>query len=90
MDNHLSEAQYSKLIDFAVHEGCNYFTFNIPMSECKDCKHTVNAPIHKCPKCGSTNIDWWVRIIGFLRPISAFSKTRQIEASKRIYSKNIE
>lgn len=90
LDSHLSKEQYIKLIDFAVHEGCNYFTFNVPISECKDCKHTVNAPIHKCPKCGSTNIDWWVRIIGFLRPISAFSKTRQIEASKRIYSKTIE
>lgn len=90
LDNHLSEAQYIKLIDFAVHEGCNYFTFNIPMSECKDCGHTVNAPIYECPICGSKNIDWWVRIIGFLRPISAFSKIRQIEASKRIYLKNIE
>lgn len=64
LDEHLNEKQYTKLIDFAVHEGCNYFTFNIPMSECKDCGHVVNAPIHKCPNCGSTNIDWWVRIIG--------------------------
>lgn len=86
LNEHLSIKQYTKLIDFAVHEGCNYFTFNIPMSECKDCGHVVNAPIHKCPKCGGTNIDWWVRIIGFLRPISAFSKERQIEASKRVYS----
>mgnify|MGYP004635564513 CR=1 FL=1 len=90
LDEHLSEEQYTKLINFAVHEGCNYFTFNIPMSECKDCKHVVNAPVHECPVCGSKNIDWWVRIIGFLRPISAFSKTRQIEASKRVYSKTIE
>lgn len=64
LDEHLNEKQYTKLIDFAVHEGCNYFTFNIPMSECKDCGHVVNAPIHKCPNCGNTNIDWWVRIIG--------------------------
>lgn len=87
LEEHLSKEQYLKLIDIAVHEGCNYFTFNIPCSECKDCGHIVNAPIKECPKCHSNNIDWWVRIIGFLRPISSYSKDRQIEASKRVYSK---
>lgn len=86
LDEHLTKEQYLKIINFAVHEGCNYFTFNIPISECKECGHIVNAPIKECPKCNSKNIDWWVRIIGFLRPISSYSKARQIEASKRIYS----
>ena len=83
---HLSKEQYSHLIDVAVKEGCNYFTFNIPMSECKSCGHTVNAPIKECPICHSKDIDWWVRIIGFLRPISSYSRARQIEVTKRIYS----
>lgn len=90
LDEHLSKEQYLKIIDFCTEEGTNYFTFNIPMSECKDCGHVVNAPIKECPICKSTNIDWWVRIIGYLRPISAYSKPRQIEAEKRIYSKTIE
>ena len=64
LDEHLSKEQYLKIIDVAVHEGCNYFTFNIPISECLDCKHVVNAPVKECPKCHSKNIDWWVRIIG--------------------------
>ena len=54
---HLSKEQYLKLIDVAVHEGCNYFTFNIPISECLDCGHIVNAPIHECPKCHSQKKD---------------------------------
>ena len=90
LNEHLSKEQYLKLIDIAVHEGCNYFTFNIPMSECKECGHVVNAPIKVCPKCNSKNIDWWVRIIGFLRPISSYSAARQIEASKRVYSNGKE
>ena len=89
LSEHLSEEQYTKLIDFCVTEGVNYFTFNIPISECKNCRHVVNAPVDTCPKCSSTNIDKWVRIIGFLRPISSFSEARQIEASKRVYSKDI-
>lgn len=90
LQEHLSKKQYEKILNVAIKEGCNYFTFNIPMSECKDCGHVVNAPIKECPKCKSHNIDWWVRIIGFLRPISVWSAARQIEANKRVYSKNIE
>ena len=90
LDEHLSKKQYLKLIDFAIKEGTNYFTFNIPISECKSCGHVVNAPIDKCPKCGSENIDYWTRIIGYLRPVSAFSNPRKIEQKKRIYAKNDE
>lgn len=87
LDSHLSKNQYSLLIDFAIKNGTNYFTYNIPISECKDCGHVVNAPIKECPICKSSNIDWWTRVIGYLRPISVFSKDRQIEASKRTYTK---
>lgn len=85
LEEHLSKEQYLKLIDFAVQEGTSYFTFNIPNSKCEDCGHIVKAPINECPECGSKNITWYTRIIGYLRPISAFSKDRQIEAAKRTY-----
>ena len=86
LQEHLTKEQYLTIMQFAIREGVNYFTFNIPFSECKDCHHVVHAPIKECPKCHSTNIDWWTRIIGYLRPISAFSKPRQIEADKRYYN----
>ena len=88
LDEHLSKEQYLKLIDFAIEQGTNYFTFNIPISECKKCGHVVNAPVEKCPKCGSKNIDYWTRIIGYLRPVSAFSNPRKIEQKKRVYGVN--
>ena len=87
LDTHLSKEQYLKLLDVAREEGCNYFTFNIPMSECKDCGHTVNAPIEECPKCKSTNIKYWTRIIGYLTAVDNWSKARQIEQKNRVYSK---
>lgn len=64
LDSHLSKEQYIKLLDFAIQQGTSYFTFNIPMSECKDCGHVVNAPIKTCPICNSKNIVYWTRIIG--------------------------
>lgn len=90
LEEHLSKEQYLKLIDFAIQEGTNYFTFNIPNSKCEDCGHIVKAPIKVCPKCSSENITWYTRIIGYLRPISSFSRDRQIEATKRTYTSSKE
>ena len=89
LEEHLSKEQYLKLIDFAVQEGTNYFTFNVPNSKCEDCGHIVKAPIDTCPKCGSKDVTWYTRVIGYLRPVTAFSRDRQIEAAKRTYSKNV-
>lgn len=89
LDAHLSKEQYIKLIDFAIQEGTNYFTFNIPNSKCESCGHIVKAPIIKCPKCGGEDITQYTRVIGYLRPIKAFGFDRLIEAGKRVYSKDI-
>lgn len=89
LEEHLSKKQYLRLIDYAIEQGTSYFTFNIPNSECKDCGFIAKRPLKECPKCGSKNITWWTRIIGYLRPITSFSEGRKIEANKRIYLKNI-
>lgn len=87
LESNLSKEQYLKLIDIAIKEGTSYFTFNIPQTQCEDCGHIVKMPIKECPKCGSTNVTQWTRTIGYLRPIKAFDEYRQIEASKRVYTK---
>lgn len=89
LEDHLSKEQYLKLIDFAIANGTNYFTFNIPNSKCDDCGYITKHPITECPKCHSKNITQYTRVIGYLRPIKSFGKNRQIEASKRVYSKGV-
>ena len=86
LEDHLSKEQYLKLIEFAIKEGTNYFTFNIPNSQCDDCGFITKHPIKECPKCHSKNITQWTRTIGYLRPIKSFDYYRQIEAGKRVYS----
>lgn len=86
LEDHLSKEQYLKLIDFAIANGTNYFTFNIPNSKCDDCGYITKHPITECPKCHSHNITQYTRVIGYLRPIKSFGKDRQIEAAKRTYS----
>lgn len=86
LEDHLSKEQYLKLIDFAVANGTNYFTFNIPNSKCDDCGYITKHPITECPKCHSNHITQYTRVIGYLRPIKSFGKDRQVEASHRTYS----
>ena len=90
LEEHLSKEQYLKLIEFAIKEGTNYFTFNIPNSKCEDCGYITKHPITECPKCHSKNITQYTRVIGYLRAIKNFGNDRQVEASKRTYSKTVE
>ena len=40
----------------------------------------------KCPKCGSEDIDYLTRVIGYLKRVSKFSSERIKEANKRYYA----
>lgn len=86
LDSFLSKKQYRMMMDVAVKAGCNYWTYNIPATICNDCGYRDKRYLHECPKCGSKNLDWESRIIGYLRRISNFSEARQLEASRRYYA----
>ena len=86
LDEHLSKQQYRLLMDVAIKEGCNYFTYNVMNTICNDCGYISKSTFDHCPKCGSKNVDYATRIIGYLKRISAFSAARQIEADNRAYN----
>ena len=85
LEEHLTADQYMNVINYAAQVGCNYFTFNIPMTECEECGHIVNAPVHTCPKCGSKKLKYWVRIIGYLTAVTSWSAGRREEFKSRIF-----
>ena len=85
LNSHLSKKQYRYLMDVAIKAGCSYFTFNVPNTICNDCGHIDKRYLHECPECGSTNIDYATRIIGYLKRVSNFSEVRQKEAEHRAY-----
>lgn len=87
LDEHLTARQYRMLMDVAVKEGCNYFTYNIMNTICNECGYISKHTYDTCPKCGSKDVDYATRIIGYLKRISAFSAARQIEADNRAYNK---
>ena len=86
LKEHLSKEQYRQLMKIAAANGTNYFTFNVRNTVCNDCGYISKDTLDKCPKCGSTNLDYLTRIIGYLKRVKDFSEPRQIEAGKRYYS----
>jgi len=86
LDEHLSASQYRILMDVAVKEGCNYFTYNIKNTICNKCGYISKHTLDKCPKCGSTDVDYGTRIIGYLKRVSSFSAGRQVEERLRAYN----
>nr|DAH38643.1 MAG TPA: anaerobic ribonucleoside triphosphate reductase [Caudoviricetes sp.] len=87
LEEHLSKEQYLKMLEVAIKTGCSYFTFNIPNTACNDCGHISKHKLTKCPKCGSENLDYITRVIGYMKRISSFSEARQKEEKQRYYDK---
>ena len=44
----------------------------------------------KCPKCGSDDLDYATRVIGYLKLVSRFAEARQEEEGRRHYAKGME
>ncbi|MGI6719174.1 MAG: anaerobic ribonucleoside-triphosphate reductase [Bacteroidales bacterium] len=86
LEEHLSQTQYRQLLRVAAQEGCNYFTFNIPNTICNNCNHIDKRYLQECPECGSNDVDYLTRVIGYMKRVSNFSAARQVEAAKRYYT----
>ena len=87
LDEHLTKEQYAYLLNTAIKTGCSYFTFNIPNTICNDCGYISQHKLDKCPACGSENLDYITRVIGYLKRVSKCSEARQKEEESSFYGK---
>ena len=88
LQDNLDKEQYTKLLEYAVQVGNSYITFNVPQTQCDSCGFIAKHPFDVCPECGSNKVTQWTRIIGYLRPIKAWSEARQVEGSHRMFAKD--
>ena len=75
-----SEEQAWELLNYIAKSGVIYFAYNCKISVCED-EHAFFSP--KCPKCGKDVADTYSRVVGFLVPVSAYSKERKHEFEQR-------
>lgn len=78
---------YLQLLNIAAHTGCNYFCVNVKITICNQCDAIDKRTLCRCAQCGSPDIDYGTRVIGYLKRISAFSAGRRQEHSLRHYQR---
>ena len=88
LDEALSQQGYKSLFDIAARTGCNYFCINVKITICNSCHHIDKRTLQTCSHCGSTDIDYGSRVIGYLKRISAFSEGRRKEHALRHYHRD--
>jgi len=57
----------------------NYLAITKDSTICDDCNSITPGVNEKCPKCGSTNVDFFSRITGYLEPISQWNAAKKQE-----------
>lgn len=82
-----SKTQAYDLLCVAGKLGVNYWTYNCLVTICNDCGYINVNTEDCCTECGSCDVDYGTRVIGYLKRISSYSKERQLEAAKRFYVK---
>jgi len=85
LEEKLDQPGYVNLLNIAAHTGCNYFCVNVKITICNSCEAIDKRTLCACPKCGSKDIDYGTRVIGYLKRVSAFSSGRRLEHNLRHY-----
>lgn len=75
-----SEEQAWELLNLIARKGVIYFAYNCKISVCHN-EHAFFSDL--CPTCGEKTVDTYTRVVGFLVPVSAYSKERKMEFHKR-------
>lgn len=85
LEQMLSAEQFVHLYKLCSKYGVQYWTTNVLCTICNECGYINTDTENHCVKCGSTDVDYGTRVIGYLKRISNFSEARQKEAGKRFY-----
>lgn len=81
------KAQAVRLFELARRNGTPYWTTNVLCTICNKCGRIDPVTRKVCKHCGSTDVDYGTRVIGYLKRVTNFSDARQLEASRRFYTK---
>jgi len=85
LEEYLDTQQYMQLFNVAAQTGCNYFCINVRITICNQCEHIDKRSRQSCSKCGSKDVDYGTRVIGYLKRVSSFSQGRRKEHTLRHY-----
>lgn len=78
-DGKISVNTMKDIVQSIIESGVKYFAFNYEINQCKDCGKIFVGTHDCCAKCGSENIEKYMRVVGFLTKKASWSDVRQQE-----------
>ncbi|MCX8198594.1 MAG: hypothetical protein N3E36_01000 [Sulfolobales archaeon] len=60
-----------------------YWSYTPALTICRKCSKSTVGAYSSCPKCGSSEVDIWSRIVGYYRPLRNWNPYRRREFYKR-------
>lgn len=88
VDSELSKIQMYNLIKYACKQGVIYWAVNMAQCRCKSCGKLFIGKFEKSP-CHNADIEKFLRVVGFLVPVSSWIPERRAEYEHRqFYTQN--
>ncbi len=83
-NNPVKASTQLKILKSVFQEGVSYFAINYDISKCNQCSEIYSNKIKVCAKCGSSNIDYFYRVVGFITNVKrSWTPERQKEYELR-------
>ncbi|MFX1564039.1 MAG: anaerobic ribonucleoside-triphosphate reductase, partial [Promethearchaeota archaeon] len=67
----------------ALNTQLGYYSYTRDLSVCKDCNNTAGGLLDVCPRCKSTNIDWFSRVTGYYQNVKGWNAGKREELQRR-------
>lgn len=79
VDGQINKKTMNDLANAILESGVKYFAFNYEINQCKSCQKIFVGKHEHCPECGSTELERYMRVVGFCTKVSSWSEARQAE-----------
>jgi len=67
----------------ALNTQLGYYSYTRDLSVCRKCHTTSGGLLDTCPRCGSTDIDWFSRITGYYQNVEGWNAAKREELRRR-------
>lgn len=81
IDGTIDSTTMYELSTAIIKQGVKYFAYNYEINQCKnpDCQKIFVGKHEHCPECGNSEIERYMRVVGFLTKKNSWSQARQDE-----------
>ncbi len=77
------EALYKLTQRIATRTNVGYYAYTKDLTICNSCGRVTGGINELCPRCGSSNVEWWSRVTGYYQAVSGWNEAKKKELLNR-------